>query len=359
MHDQWGKAYGPVTINPGPDEKVYPVAKIAIIVSALQAEGITPAQALERVDLSDSDLVSYATRVSLNQVIQCYRNAIRLSTDPHFTYRAGERFHVSTYGMYGFALLSSTDFRQTMRFVENYHQLATPTAQISFKEQAACAEWTLTPALHPGVDATLYRFLVELQFSVLMTLQRDFMGPSFQPRELHVTYGPTSELRGFSETSGCRILFGQAKNKFIFDATWLDEAPKLGNPVSYALVLSLCDRLMEELQLRVGFVGKVREALLLNLARPTSFNVVAKHAKVSTRTLRRKLLEEKTSFREVVDELRMQMAIKYLRDTNLTVEEIAFSLGFSETSSFRQAFRRWTKATPNEFRRLSNPSGDD
>jgi transcriptional regulator GlxA family with amidase domain len=49
------------------------------------------------------------------------------------------------------------------------------------------------------------------------------------------------------------------------------------------------------------------------------------------------------------------MAIKYLRDTDLTVEEIAFSLGFSDAVSFRQAFRRWTKAAPNEFRRVAKP----
>jgi AraC-like DNA-binding protein len=66
--------------------------------------------------------------------------------------------------------------------------------------------------------------------------------------------------------------------------------------------------------------------------------------------LRRKLREEKTSFRNVVDELRMQMAIRYLRDTDLTVEDIAESLGFSDAANFRHAFRRWTNAAPGQFR---------
>jgi AraC-like DNA-binding protein len=74
---------------------------------------------------------------------------------------------------------------------------------------------------------------------------------------------------------------------------------------------------------------------------------------VAQRTLRRKLREENSSFRQVVDELRRDIAIRYLRDTDLTVEDIAESLGFSDAANFRQAFRRWTKAAPYEFKHLS------
>jgi AraC-like DNA-binding protein len=342
-------------IQVGPDEKAYLAGKLAIMVGALEADGVAPAQALEHVGLSQSDLASHATRVSLNQVLQCYRNALRLADDPQFAYRAGLRFHLSTYGMYGFAILSSTNFRQTMRFAVSHHQLATPTADVLFKETGDRAEWTFVPVAHPEVDAAMYRFLIELQFGAMTTLHRDIMGPSFAPRELRVAYGPADATRGCAETLGCPILFGQVDNKFIFDASWLDGAPKLGNEATYALILSLCDQLMEEFELRVGVVGGVREALLHNLGRPASLSAVARHLKMSTRTLRRRLQEEGTSYRDVVDGLRTQMAIKYLRDTDLSVEEIAFSLGFSDAVSFRQAFRRWTKAAPNEFRRAAKP----
>jgi AraC-like DNA-binding protein len=97
----------------------------------------------------------------------------------------------------------------------------------------------------------------------------------------------------------------------------------------------------------------VREALLVNLARPTSFNAVAKHLKIATRTLRRRLKEEDTSFRKLLDELRTQVAIKYLRDTDLTVEDIAQALDFSEAANFRHAFRRWTDGAPHQFRRVA------
>jgi len=71
--------------------------------------------------------------VSLNQIIECYRNANKLTHDPHFAYNAGLRFHFTDYGMYGFAMLSSTNYRQTMRFAMQYHQLAAPLAEIDLK----------------------------------------------------------------------------------------------------------------------------------------------------------------------------------------------------------------------------------
>jgi hypothetical protein len=99
-----------------PDDAVYPVTKIALVLDALTAEGIPKEEALTRVHLSKAAIASPTTRVSLTQVINCYRYAAEHSRDPHFAYRTGLQFHVSAYGMYGFAILSSVNYRQTMQF---------------------------------------------------------------------------------------------------------------------------------------------------------------------------------------------------------------------------------------------------
>ena len=183
-------------------------------------------------------------------------------------------------------------------------------------------------------------------------MHRDVMGPSFVPHELHVTYGPPTDATTSPAAFGCNVLFGQSENRLLFDAAWLDATPQLGNKITFSSLGQLCDELIEELQLHVGFAGKVREILLVNLAQPTSFNAVAKCLKMSTRTLRRRLLEENTSYRDLIDELRMNVAIKYLRDTEFKIEDIADFLGFSGAANFRHAFHRWTERTPQEFRRM-------
>src|SRR3979411_2754626 len=124
-----------------PDDTVYPVAKIALVLDALAAEGVPKEDALRRVRLSEASICSPVTRVSLNQVIDCYSYAAEPSHDPHFAYHTGLRFHISAYGMYGFAILSSTDFRRTMAFAVEYHQLAAPLVHVQFLGQDKQAPW--------------------------------------------------------------------------------------------------------------------------------------------------------------------------------------------------------------------------
>src|SRR5258708_22981446 len=110
----------------GPSEKLYPVVKIAMVVDALKDEGVSAKEALAGIHLSETQLCSPEVRVSANQVIQSYCNAIRQSRNPHFAYLTGLRFHVSTYGMYRVAMLHNADFRPTKCFLLEYHPTHAP-----------------------------------------------------------------------------------------------------------------------------------------------------------------------------------------------------------------------------------------
>jgi AraC-like DNA-binding protein len=340
-------------IKPGADDEIYPVVKVATVLDALAAEGLSIDDAIASLDLSKSALSSPATRVSLNQIIEVCRIADSLSKNPQFAYNAGSQLHVSAYGMWGFAILSSMNYRQTMNFALKYHQLATPLVELQFNEQSGCGIWTFTPLPNARISARLYKFIVEMQLGITLSLHRDIMGPSFAAREIHITYAPSADAPKYPDIFGCPVLLGQSENRLLFDAAWLDVTPNLGNEITYSTVVGLCDGLMEEFRLRIGFIGKVRQALLTNLMRATSLDDIASSLNMSARTLRRRLQEENTSYRELVDELRKDVAIKYLRDTDLTVENIAEALGFSDGANFRHAFRRWTKAAPHEFRASS------
>jgi AraC-like DNA-binding protein len=337
-------------IDIGWDERVYPVAKIAVVIEGLAAEGVSAAAALEGAGIAPDELRSPATLVSVTQVIQAYRNAMRLSRDTNFAFLSGLKTHVSSFGMYGFAILSSMNFRQTMHFAVRYHQLATPLVELRFAEEGARAAWTIDPLPHPAVDGRLYRFIVELQFGIVTSIHRDVMGLSFNPAVLQVKFDPIRPEAQYERDFGCPVAFQQPANRLVFDAAWLDGTPMLGNEVAYASVLKLCEDLHDRLQHRVGVAGKVRGFLLGKLGRPISLEDVASHFDIPERTLRRKLRGEGTSFRGILDQLRAEVATKYLRDTQMTVDDIATALGFSETANFRHAFHRWKRASPRAFR---------
>jgi AraC-like DNA-binding protein len=340
----------PSRMTPDPSERAYPVAKIALVTEALLSEGVSASDALSDVPLSLDELRSPATRVSANHVLQSYRNAIKLSRDPQFACRAGLKFHVSTYGMYGFAMLSSPIFREAMAFAQNYHELATPLADIDFTECDGIAAWTIVPKSYPQIDAELYRFIVDLQMAVHLSLHRDLMGSAFQPLELRYSFSRADSVQA-EAIFNCPILHGQAENRFAFAAQWLDDRPNLGNAVTYAELQQLCNRLLDELELSAGLTGRIRAIILADLTQTPNLASIAKQLGMSERSLRRKLQDESTSFRLINSNIRTQLATKYVRDTKLSVENIAYMLGFNDASAFRHAFRRWTGAAPHALRR--------
>jgi AraC-like DNA-binding protein len=142
----------------------------------------------------------------------------------------------------------------------------------------------------------------------------------------------------------------------IFDAKWLDAAPELGNRITFSALTEVGKHLIEEMHRRTGVAGRVREILLQTLANAPGLDEIAEHLGTTTRTLRRQLRDENVSFRQLIDELRTHIAMKYLLETTMTNEDIAFALGFSDAANFRHAFRRWTKKTPREFRLMKSHS---
>jgi len=323
--------------RPGVSDKVYRTTKLAAVVDALAEDGVSVRDALHEVGVPPEELHSPDMLISLKQLLVACGNAIRLSRKPDLPFRIGSSIHVSAYGMYGYAILCSTDFRRTMEFCVKYHTLATPLATIAFAEQGRSGTWTLDPILHHAIDGRLY-------------LHRDVMGPSFAPREITLAYPRAADFTLTEEMVGCRLRFEQAENQIIFNRKWLNSAANLGNRTTYAAVVSLCDELLTDIAHRAGMAGKVREGLLLDIASRPSFASIARALGTTTRTLRRQLEHQGTSFRELTDELRAQIALRYLRETVMTNEDIAVALGFSDAANFRHAFRRWTSKTPSHFR---------
>lgn len=338
-------------MSPSTKDKIYPVAKIAVIAALLAEEGIPVEDALAGLSLSVEQLQSPATKVSGAQVLQSCRNAVRLSRDPRFAYRASMKYCVSTYGMYGFAALSSPNFRETIAFSVAYHRLATPLTHVDFKEEGRTATWTITPLPLAEVDAPLHEFIVKLHMGVLLALHRKMLGAAFKPTRVDYALGQAQDDEDAAAFFGCPVLHGQSENRFVFDAAWLDRQPDFGNEHVYAELRQLCDGLLKDFELGTGVAGQVRKLILSNLSQPVGFERVAECLNMSGRSLRRRLQEEGTSFGQLADELRGQVAIKYVRDTDLSVEDIASAVGFSDAASFRHAFRRWTNTAPREYRR--------
>lgn len=334
----------------GLSERVYESTKLAALFDVLVEQGCPAGEILRDVNLTVDEVHSPKSRISLAELMKACTNAIRLSRDPHLPYRIGASIHVSAYGMYGFAILCCPDFRKAMAFAELYHALAAPLATIEFTEADGIANWVIEPNTRAATDPQLYRFITEMQIGIHISLMRDIMGPAFTPDQINLAYRQAHDFGLPAEQIGCRPGFASSINRIVFRSAWLDQAANLGNKTTYPAVVALCDDLLNDLKSRIGVAGEIRALLLRELTNPPSLAAIAKRLQVSDRSLRRQLREQGISFRGLLDELRMQVALKYLRTTRLANEDIALALGFSDAANFRRAFRRWTNKSPSEIR---------
>jgi AraC-like DNA-binding protein len=334
----------------GLSERIYESTKLAALFDVLVDQGCPAGEILRNVNLTADEVHSPKSRISLAELMTACNNAIRLSRDPHLPYRIGTSIHISAYGMYGFAILCCPDFRQAMAFAKLYHALAAPLATIEFTEQDGCATWVIEPNARATADPQIYRFITEMQIGIHVSLMRDIMGAAFTPDQICVAYPEAHDFRLPADQIGCRISFASGTNQIMFQSAWLDQAANLGNRTTYPTVVALCDELLNDLKSRIGIAGEIRALLLRSITNPPTLATIAKLLEVSDRSLRRQLREQGMSFRGLLDELRMQIALKYLRTTKFSNEDIALALGFSDATNFRRAFRRWTNKSPSEIR---------
>ena len=119
------------------NERVYAPYKIAALVEVLGEHGISAQQVLVGSGLKPDRIYDPAPMTSIRQFLVACENAIRLSRDPSVPFRTGKRLHLSSYGMYGYALLSSATVRDFLDLAVRYHALATPTLTMRWREEAA------------------------------------------------------------------------------------------------------------------------------------------------------------------------------------------------------------------------------
>ena len=144
------------------------------------------------------------------------------------------------------------------------------------------------------------------------------------------------------------MLFGQRSCGYEYDR---DDGPAaLADARTHAMALEMCEQLLDEVNRAGGVAADIRRLLIEQPGRYPSIETIASQLNMHSRALRRRLEAEGTSYRELLAEVRMRLAIEYLRKTQMTNEEIASRLGYSEAANFRHAFTRWTGKSPSDFR---------
>jgi len=333
------------------NEKRYAPYKVGALVEVLAEQGIAPATSLSGTGLSPESLANPDTLTSVRQYITVCRNALQLSKNPETPFRTGSRIPLSAYGMYGFALVCSPTIREYFQGAVKYHRLATPLLSMSWREDGDYASWTFPmngAVTHPD---SLLRFLMEQQLTQLSTHLRAVVeSDSYLPVRASLSYSAPEHTYLYERYLGCPVRFGQPMSELVYPKSILSAKPRMAHGLTSKILQETCDRILGEVKTSTGVAGEVYQIIATTPGHSPNMERVASQIGTTVRTLNRKLTAEGTSFTQILDDVRCNLASEYLSSTKLSVDDISELVGFSDAANFRHAFRRWTGSTPARFR---------
>ncbi|WP_244817361.1 AraC family transcriptional regulator [Caballeronia sp. Lep1P3] len=339
------------TTRPPLNERMYAPYKIAALVEVLAEQGIAPADSLRGTELTVEALDDASVLTSIGQYATVCKNAISLSRDPATPFKAGRRLHLSAYGMYGYALMSCLSLRDYFKLGVKYHRLATPTVAIEWTEYPDRMVWTFPDAFVSSPSRELREFVIEQQYMQHVTHLQDVAGSLCPPVKACFAYHAPAHADIYSEYLGCPCHFDAPQCELVYDSAILDRKPQLAHQLTASLLQETCDRLIGQAKTSSGVSGEVYQILMSTPGVFPGMEATAESMHMTTRTLRRRLEAEGTSFLGIVDDVRRSLALEYLKTTKMSTDDVAMLLGFSDTANFRRALKRWTGKGPGELRR--------
>ena len=332
------------------NHRIFAPYKVAALVDTVGERGIPAETVLARTGLSLDEVRNPHTLTSVRQYLMACENIIAAGADFRVAYAVGSRLHLSAYGMYGYALMCSPTMREFFDFAVRYHVLATPTLRLGWRLEGDLAIWEFTEIYTDVMSNSLRSFLIRQQMMQNFTHMRDVAGPECTPVRARFALTHPGAPIDDARILGCPCLFDQSVHELHYPASILDRAPELGNRLTRAMLEETCDRLIGQTGMTSGIAGEVYQLLLLAPNRFLSMESIAVQFGMTERTLRRRLSDEGRSYAEIVDDVRKKLALEYLRTTRMSADDIAWKVGFSDTSNLRRAVRRWTGQTISEVR---------
>ncbi|WP_250528146.1 AraC family transcriptional regulator ligand-binding domain-containing protein [Caballeronia sp. GAWG2-1] len=339
------------TTRPPLNERIYAPYKIAALVEVLAEQGIAAADSLRGVGVSAEELQDASVLTSIGQYATVCRNAVALSCEPATPFKVGGKLHLSAYGMYGYALMSCLSLRDYFKLGVRYHRLATPTVAIEWTEYPDRMVWTFPDAFISSPSRELRKFIIEQQYTQHVTHLQDVAGSVCPPVKACFSYPAPAHADIYPKYLGCPCYFDQPQCELVYDSAILDRKPQLAHKLTAALLQETCDRLIGQAKTSSGVSGEVYQVLMSTPGVFPGMEAVAESMHLTTRTLRRRLDEEGTSFVALVDDVKRSLALEYLKTTKMSTDDVAMLLGFSDAANFRRALKRWTGKGPGELRR--------
>ncbi len=212
--------------------------------------------------------------------------------------------------------------------------------------------WFFFPLLSGDVESPEYRFSLEFHISAKYTVFTEFFGPNFRLNNVSFRFEAPAYAHLYEEIFGCEVLFGQVNNSITYDVALCNHKVDALQAVIKPQVIEYCEQELAKVLIDGDIKKKIQMILLAQPGIYPDIESVSAMLSMHSRTLRRKLKLAQTSYREILLEIRRDQSVELLQKTTLSYIEVANRVGFSDVSSFRKAFLRWTNQQPSYYRKV-------
>lgn len=328
-----------------------PATSLRLLCEVAQEYGLNPDVCLDHTGIAFKDLNTATAQCSRDQEIQAIANLAQLVPNTVGLGAAvGTRMHVHAFGIWGFAILTSPTLRSAIQTCLEYVKLSFVIAdmELDVAEDKARIEFDMK-----GLPPTTHRYVVEKHAVVAMTFCKDLIqDPDFQDFEIETSDDDPAYARELSWLIGIPVTGATTGHALTFPAAILDSPLPKSDPVTHQYCIDQCKDLLDRIDGALPeWSQKVRDAIVELIGSEQKIEEIADKLSVTERTLRRRLTEEGTSFRDLCADVRMRFAHELLRTSGLNVETVAWRVGYSEPASFVRAFSKKFSKTPGEIRK--------
>lgn len=315
--------------------------RTALTKAGLDADRMFSDAGLEMDALRDPD-----ARYPIDRLNHLWAAAVAATGDPAFGLSVGRYVDPAMFHALGYTLMSSETLRDALQRIERYYRIIGNASEIRFAEGADEA------ALLFDIRDTQPRLAeeaVDAFLAILVRTLRYLAGPDFSPLRVEIQRSRPAATRVYRKALHAEVVFGRPTNAIVLAADDLGRRCRMANPELANHNAAIADRYLSRLDDAEAIV-RIQKLIVerLDEGEPRAADIAAR-MNVSLRTLQRQLREEGTSFRELLDATRRELALSYLSERDVSITQLTYMLGFAETSSFSRAFRRWTGESPGEW----------
>ncbi|TXS92771.1 AraC family transcriptional regulator [Parahaliea maris] len=316
------------------------------IAMAIEVQGLDSASLFHQADISPCSTSDPDQRIEASRVTHLMRLAVEVSGNPAFGLLVARQFQPTFLHALGFSLYSSTTLHDVCVRLARYSRLVSDNISHSLLEAENCYMFKVE-LVNPNASIESLDGWV----GAIIQICRQIYRPDFSPLRIELVRSrPLSHAEDFEQFFGAPVSFAQPANVIYFTRADMHEQLPSGSSVlsqrNDEIVIEYLARLDKE-----DIVHQVEDKLLKLL--PTgdfSKTRVADLLNMSRSKLHNKLEEKNTSYQEILEALRSDLARKYIEQNSFSFSEVAYLLGFTDTSNFSRAFRRWTGMTPSQFK---------